>query len=473
MKIVPVTKDAIKLLHDGILAFSEAEHNGIRIDTIYLDRAIDEVRIQIKVLIKELQQDDIYKTWRKHYGNKTNLDSRLQLADVMFRILKYPIHGVTATGRPTADEETFSNYDLPFIKTYFHMQKLSKTAGTFLSGIKNETIDGFLHPFFDLHKVITFRSSSSGPNFQNFPARNPEMASIIRKCFVPRKGRRIVEMDFSGVEVRVSVAYHKDPVLMNYIKDSSTDMHRDTAMQLFMLKKEEVFKKTCRDSAKNMFVFPEFYGSVFFQCAPDIWQAMERRNFRVGENGISIREHLAKKGITELGSCDPRRKPTKGTFVHHVKIVEDSFWNERFKVYTSWKKKLWETYTKRGYLKTLTGFVINGIHKKNEILNAGIQGSAFHCLLWTMIETLRQLRKRKMKSKIIGQIHDSLIADVVEEELQEYLSMVKEIMTIKLPAHWDWINVPIDAEAEVTPIDGTWHDKKVWEFNNDVWAKKE
>jgi DNA polymerase I-like protein with 3'-5' exonuclease and polymerase domains len=65
-----------------------------------------------------------------------------------------------------------------------------------------------------------------------------------------------------------------------------------------------------------------------------------------------------------------------------------------------------------------------------------------------------------MRSKIVGQIHDSIVADVHEEELEEFLKTAQQIMTKRIRKRFDWINVPLDVEAEVTPINGSWYEKK-------------
>jgi DNA polymerase I-like protein with 3'-5' exonuclease and polymerase domains len=98
---------------------------------------------------------------------------------------------------------------------------------------------------------------------------------------------------------------------------------------------------------------------------------------------------------------------------------------------------------------------------KNQIINYPIQGSAFHCLLWSLIQIVqKELKKRKMKTIVVGQIHDSIIADVVEEELEEYLAMSNEVMTRRIIKDWPWIITPLEIEAEATPINGRWNERE-------------
>ena len=218
--------------------------------------------------------------------------------------------------------------------------------------------------------------------------------------------------------------------------------------------------KQMRYCGKNMFVFPSFYGSFYKQCAPNLWKAIKEHKLKLN-GGIPLKKHLKKEGYSELGDCDfDNDDEQPGTFVDHIKQVEKSFWKDRFQVYADWKRKWFSDYEATGSISTLTGFQISGNYKRNDIINYPIQGSAFHCLLWSLIELNKQLKKRKMKSKIVGQIHDSIVADVHKKEVDEYLQLAKEIMTKRIRKAWKWIIVPLDVEAEVTPLGGNWFDKK-------------
>ena len=105
-----------------------------------------------------------------------------------------------------------------------------------------------------------------------------------------------------------------------------------------------------------------------------------------------------------------------------------------------------------------TGFVVQGVMRKNEIINYPIQGSAFHCLLWSLIRLRRQLRKHKMRSMVVGEIYDSMLLDVYKPELDVVMAMAKEIMVDKLREAWKWIITPLSVEAEVSETN--WHEKE-------------
>jgi DNA polymerase-1 len=485
MKVKTATAEAYQLLHDGHLTMSRIEGNGMHIDMEYLTKTIGETGNRIAGLEKKLKEDKVWREWKQRFGKKSKLGSREQLATLLFDVMKLGVPVYTEKSqsaidagdfhtkkRYRSDVEVLNKVNLPFVKDYVTYQKLLKAKGTYLGGILKEVCNGYLHPSFNLHTTVTYRSSSSGINFQNIPIRDPAIGELIRRAFIARKGNVLVEVDFSGIEVRVAACYNHDPVLIKYIKDPTTDMHRDTAMDLFFLTKDQVDKRTTRDWAKNRFVFPQFYGSVFFQCAPHLWEGV-LSGAKLPNSEVTVKQHLKRNGVKALGDCDPKATAAPGTFVAHVKKVQESFWNDRFKVYTEWKDRWYEAYRKEGGFSTLTGFRIEGLLRRNAVLNYPIQGSAFHCLLWSLIRLQRWIEKHSMRSRIVGQIHDSVIADVPLDELQDYLDAAKHITNVALPKAWPWIIVPLDTEADVCPVGGSWHEKRQWvRTDNSVWEPK-
>lgn len=456
------TADGYELLHRGSIALAEVESNGIRIDTKYLNSTIESTKNQIRDVEQSIRKSKEYRLWQREYGTKINLDAREQLGHVIYDVLGHPCVETTATGKPKVDQEAFSKIDLPFLRDYERLAKLKKLKSTYLNGVLREVQNGYLHPVFNLHTVETYRGSSDSPNFQNIPIRDPEIGKLIRSAFIARDGHQLVEVDYSGIEVRIAACYNKDPKLITYIVDPTTDMHRDMAAQLYKLKTKEVSKKI-RYCAKNMFVFPQFYGDWYQSCCQQLWGAVEHLDLKL-EDGTPLRQHLSQIGIQKLGECDPKERPLSGTFEAHVKKVEEDFWNNRFKVYGKWKKDWYNLYLERGWFDLLTGFRCAGVFNRKEVSNYPVQGAAFHCLLASLIELNKWLRKKKMRSKVVGQIHDSIVGDVHKNELDDYLQMAKHIMTVVIPERWKWINVPLDVEAEVSPLGGTWFDKKAVEI---------
>lgn len=311
---------------------------------------------------------------------------------------------------------------------------------------------------------ICVHNSSDSPNFQNYPVRDKEISKIIRSCFIASPESVLVENDFKGIEVAISAAYHHDENFISYITTPGKDMHRDMAAQIYKLDPKEVTKDT-RYGSKNMFVFPQFYGDYYIACAKNMWEWIGRGKLKT-VSGIPLYEHLKEQGITGLGKLDPEQKPRPGTFEHHLKEVEDDFWNNRFRAYGQWRRDWYNSYLKKGYFDLLTGFRIEGCFNRKQVCNFPIQGAAFHCLLWSLIRIQKILNKRGMKSKIVGQIHDSLIGDVRIDELQEYLSIVEQVTTVDLREHYEWLVVPPEIEYEIAPEDSSWFDKAEIKFKN-------
>jgi len=448
-------KEAYRLLHDGCLALSRVEANGIRIDVDRLEKTIGKVGRRVEKLSADLRDGEEWKIWKKRFGGKASMGSRAQLGVVLAK-MGFATGKKTKTGKVQVNESALESVDLPFVKAFLEVEKLKKLLGTYLKGVKKEVVDGLLHPSFNLNLVRTFRSSSSDPNFQNIPIRDPMMGKLIRSCFVPRDGHVLVEADFKALEVNISACMHRDPVMIEYI-ENDLDLHKEMAAVCYMLDESQV-SKDVRFYAKSEFVFPEFYGSYFMQIAPNLWDAIDRHELKV--DGMSLKDHLRSKGIAELG--DVRSKwgtgreegesgwidTEDGTFVEHIRQVEQDFW-ERFHVYAQWKIDWFNLYLRRGWFDLPTGFREYGIYKRNDVINHPVQGSAFHCLLWCLIRLVKWTEKNKMRSKVVGQIHDSIVADVHRDELDDFVGMMQRVMKEDIRRIWDWIVVPLGIEIEV------------------------
>jgi DNA polymerase I-like protein with 3'-5' exonuclease and polymerase domains len=160
------------------------------------------------------------------------------------------------------------------------------------------------------------------------------------------------------------------------------------------------------------------------------------------------KQHLKDKGITNLSD-----------FTDHIRQIENKFWKEKFPVYAEWKKETYFIYEKKGYVDLLTGFRCYGPIKKNKVLNYRIQGTAFHCLLWTCMQVTREVQQKK-NSFLIGQIHDSMIGDIHPDDEEEIDRIVIDYGTKKIREHWDWVIVPLTLEKERSEINGNWSEMK-------------
>ena len=460
MRMEAVDYMAYKLLHDGALALARAERAGIRVDVKKAQELADNLTHEIQRLESEFRATKFYKHW-SYIFNPPNIYSDYQLAHILYKVRKIEPPKLTKSGRGSTDEETLLMLGMPILEKLIKIRKLKKVRDTYLSSFIRETVDGYMHPFYNLHTVTTFRSSSDSPNFQNIPKRDKEAMKLCRSVLLPHKGHRLLELDYSGIEVKISACYHKDPTMIDYINDPSSDMHADMAMELFLLP-EEARKwsgfKMLRSAAKNGFVFPQFYGDWFKGCAYSLavrWGKLPKEgNWRKGQGieideGKHLADHLISKGITNFDA-----------YVNHVEKIENHFWKERFKVYDEWKDKWWQDYLKNGYFYMHTGFRCIGVMSRKDVCNYPIQGSAFHCLLWTFIEVDREMQRRKMESRLIGQIHDAIVMSVHPKEVDDVIELVNHIGCERIREEWPWIIVPLEMEGEIGEVDAPWSEIK-------------
>lgn len=438
--------DAYRLLHNGMVALSEIEQTGICIDNDYYRSVQRRLEHKKRALLQQLDGFPEVQKWRTVFGDSFNIDSSTQLSSLLFDHLGVKSEKLTKGGSLSVDAEALRKIDLPFLKVMLEMRKIDKVLTTYLPCFMREEVDGLIHPIFNLHTVITYRSSSDSPNFQNIPSHDAEVTKLVRDGFVARAGHVLMEADYSGLEVRIAACYHKDPVMLQYIHDETSDMHRDMACQCFCLPEEECSKKL-RFAAKSFFVFAQFYGDYYKNCAKNMWETVKKEEPSV--SGKPVGHFLRKQGIR-----------TYDEFERHLGAVERDFWDRRFRVYDKWRKKWFEAYQRHGYFDSLTGFRYSGSMRRNETINYPIQGSAFHCLLWSLITLHKWLRRAKMGARIVGQIHDSIVLDVPEEEVPKVLVRLKEISCQEIRKEWDWIIVPLDVEIKVSPVNGSWYECK-------------
>lgn len=456
--IHPNTYQAYRLFHEGILALSRAEQQGIRVDMKYAENKKKELTQKIESIEQEIKKTSFYRHWDHSMNGTPNLYSNQQLSNFLYKVKKVEVSKTTTSGQGATDEEALLDLQIPELKQLLEVRKLKKIRDTYLEAFIREQVDGYIHPFFNLHIVKTFRSSSDSPNFQNIPKRDEEAMQIVRKALYPRPGHQLLEIDYSGIEVRIAAAYHKDPVMLKYLHDPSSDMHGDMSKVIYKMPnfdKSIPSHSVLRAATKNGFVFPEFYGDYYKNCAEYLsgrWLGLPQSGQWKSGQGLAlpkgtISDHLIANGIKNLSS-----------FTEHMKGVENLFW-KRFKVYAKWKESWWNDYQRKGYADTLTGFRFSGVMGKNDVINYPVQGAAFHCLLWSFKEIDKLMIQEKWDSKLIGQIHDSIILDVAPKELKYIGKVVHRITCEDMPKHFNWINTPMDVEAEICPVDGSWAEK--------------
>ena len=255
---------------------------------------------------------------------------------------------------------------------------------------------------------------NSNPNFHNLPRRDKYSMKLIRGGIIPSPGYRIGEADYGAMEVRIIACYSKDPVL---IKSAVGDPHQEWADYL----------GCSRFDAKNSFVFALFYGSYY----------------------LSIYRNLVEKGYNNIP-------------IGRVQKAEQEFW-KKYKITKKFQDDNWKFYQSHGYIEMLTGFRRRGILSRNQVANTPIQGTAFHCLLWAAIRVNKIRKQEGWKTKLIGQIHDSLILNIYPPELNHVLSTVKRVMTEEIRKEFPWIILPLLSEIEVAEIDQPWNLKEEYD----------
>ena len=457
---VPELKEGRYLFHIGKLALNNMQIRGIGSDEKYYKEEQERIGLLIDRLTRQITEGEEGQRFRKNTGKSININSPKDLKLLLFKILGYESIKKTEKGNESVDESVLQKMDHPICKKILKLKKLEKINGTYLKNFIKETHEGRMHPFFELHKARTYRSSSNKFNFQNIPKRDKLAEKTCRSGIVPSPGNRLIEPDYSSMEVRIAACLTEDPVLIDYVKDKKSDMHRDCASELFLLEKERVDGKV-RFFSKNNWVFPELYLSWYEACAMNLWENVVKAGLTTTDD-ITIKEHLRSKNILNISQ-----------FIDHCKRYEAEYW-DRFKGVKQWQNKVVKTYLEKGYVSMPTGFRRRGWLTRNEIVNTPIQGSAFHCLLWTAAKTDEVSMYEEWETLIVGQIHDSMEADTPPYEQKMVCDTIETIGTKDIIEHWPWIIVPLEMEFEFTPIDGSWYEKEEVYFDYDLneWVGK-
>jgi len=439
---------AYNFFHDGILTLNDISENGFYCNSEIIEKNKKEIDIQLVELKEKINLSKEAKLWTE---GEFNMNSSIQLGKLLYEVLEYPILKKTAKGSGSTDKDSLASIETEFTDNILMWKKLNKIKNTDIKGLERESVNNIIHPSYNLHIASSFRSSSNSPNAQNWSKRDPIAKKYVRGNITPPPGMKMIELDFSGIEVGIGCSFHRDSKMIEYVLDESLDMHRDTAMQLFFRDKDTVRKEE-RFAAKNGFVFAQFYGDFWKNCAENVWKLIDKET----------KDHLKENGISRLGSVmqDEDGKIVKATgFYRHVWDIEKDFWFNRFKEYNQWRWDNWNSYLETGEVNYYTGFRIKTEMTRKQVNNLPIQGSAFHCLLWCLIELNSYLKRNKCKSMIIGQIHDSIIMYIDENEWNSFLKKeVKEIMTVKIREEFKWIVTPM--RVDVTYYGNSWADEE-------------
>jgi DNA polymerase I-like protein with 3'-5' exonuclease and polymerase domains len=457
--------DGYNLLHEGTRLFADMSHTGVCVDVPYLERLRDSILPQrIEYWLEELQQYPEIKKWKKREGAKWSPESDAQVKRLLYKQLKCkPPRGDYKT-----DKTTIAALNLDFADALLNYRKFKNCLSTFVMNLIKEQAHGYIHADMSLIFPVSYRGSCKMPNLQNNPSRDDVLAKMIKSCFIPRNGRQFDEYDFKAMEVCLSAAYHLDPNMIAYLTDPTKDMHWDVAQKVYCLEQwgksdwadQSMFGKI-RYNGKNGFVFPQFYGSWWKDCAYNMWQAVDEL---YAPTGITLREHLVNIGIDCLGELynDDRGRlcADKGTFYQHMKDVEHDFWDKTFPVYNQWKQDSYKQYCETGEVHYKTGLRVRDILGRNDCNNYNIQGTAFQVLLKTLIETTKKIKRNKVEADFVLQVHDSGLNDHTPEAREIVDGYLLDVIKEEIPREWDWLCVPLTLEVKRGFVGGSWYDTK-------------
>jgi DNA polymerase-1 len=438
---------ACEFRHKGLLAMGKIQENGIPVDQNYYETQKERLGKKIERMEDRLHEIAEKAGWKKVAGRKIDLESPPDIQKLLFEVFKLEPVKETKTGY-AVDEEVLTKLNIPFTRQLLTLRKIRKQRNTYIAQFLRETHNGKMHPFFNLHIPRSYRSSSSEPNFQNIPVRDEDAKRITRSGIIPTKGNQLLETDYGSMEVRIGACHSRDPVLIRYIEDPNTDMHRDQGLAIFALTDKQITSEI-RFYTKNCFVFPQFYGSFYKLCAVDLWENCIE--LETGE-GKKVRDHLKDKGVISEGS------PFLD-FEEHVRQCEYKFW-DMLGVHNEWQQRVIKKYQDIGYVEAYFGFRRGGYLKDNKIKNTPIQADAYLCLEWLLSEVVDIAEEEGWKSKIIGQIHDSIVNDAHPTEVEHVLRTIKQVGTINIRERFDWIIVPLLIEAELAEVDQSWYKKE-------------
>lgn len=393
------------------LALSEMESIGFKVDGAMLD----DLAVKFKSEL-EKSQVEIYNLADEEF----NINSPKQLGKILFEKLDLPVIKKTKTGYSTnADvlDKLRDKHEIIDKITYF--RQLSKIYSTYVEGLRKVIdVDKCIHSTFTQTVTTTGRLSSTEPNLQNIPIKY-EMGREIRKVFIAREEDDVIlSADYSQIELRVLAHMSGDKGMIKAFNEHS-DIHRKTAAEVFNVDTSEV-TSIMRSRAKAV-NFGIIYGISDFSLSQDL--------------------KITRKEAKEYMDIYFERYPNIKKFIDGV--LEEA-------------KDL-------GYVKTMLNRrrFIPEIKASNKIvkalgerlaMNAPIQGTAADIIKLAMVNVSEELKRRKLKSRLILQVHDELILNVVKEELEE----VKELVKNKMETVLD-LDVPLDVDIN---IGKTWYEAK-------------
>lgn len=398
----------IEMKLSSVLASMEIE--GVRVDTKVLDEMGENINKKLDELTSEIYN---------YAGEEFNIQSPKQLGEILFEKLEIPYPKKKKTSYSTAREILDKIVDYhPIVEKIIEHRTLNKIYTTYIVGIKNcVKEDGKLHTIYTQTLTRTGRLSSIEPNLQNIPIRYKE-GKEIRKAFIPEENSVFLSSDYSQIELRMFAHMSGEQNLIDAFKHH-LDIHTKTAMDIYHVSKDEVTKNMRRDAkAVN---FGIIYGISSFGLAEDL--------------GVDIK--TAKKFLDNYLETFP------GIKNYMDKVIKDAYETGYVKTIMNRKRKIDELYNTNHMIK---------VQGERMALNTPVQGSSADILKKAMIDIYNEFDRLNLKSKMILQVHDELIFNVKNDELEK----VKEIV-INFMENAYKLNVPLEVDVE---IGKNWYDAK-------------
>ncbi|MDP4199164.1 MAG: DNA polymerase I [Bacteroidota bacterium] len=387
---------------------TQMEYHGVKIDSELLGLASKEMEREAENLCRQIYE---------YAGGPFNIDSPKQLQEILFTKLGLQSGRKTKTGLSTAANVLEDlRHEHPIAECLLSYRQYQKLRGTYVDALPRmvNPKTGMVHTSYNQAVVATGRISSTDPNLQNIPIKT-EMGRDIRKAFVSRfKHGQILSADYSQIELRIMAHVTRDAGLIEAFSQGQ-DIHTRTAAGIFGVPLEEVTREM-RGKAKGV-NYGIMYGIGAFGLA---------RNVRITQKEASeiIQKYFA-------------------AFPLIRKYMDDTIKFARTNGYV-------ETLLgRRRYMRNISA-ANQAVRSADEraAINAPIQGTAADMMKLAMIDIHREMARRNMRSIMIMQVHDELVFDVVPEEADEMMPLVKGLMSNAMP-----MVVPIDVEAGIGP---TW-----------------
>ena len=374
------------------------EYCGMAVDK----NQLNELGNKFKEIISNLEEEIFSLA-----GEKFNINSPKQLGVILFEKLELPVIKKTKTGYSTSADVLEKLRDkheiIDKITEYRQIVKLNSTYVEGLLGIINP-ISGRIHSSFNQTITTTGRISSTEPNLQNIPVKT-EMGREIRKVFIADEHSKLVDADYSQVELRVLAHMSGDEHMIEAFQND-IDIHSKTASQIFGVDVNDVSSKQ-RSEAKAI-NFGIVYGKTDFGLSQDL-------NIPVPQAKAYIESYFANYDKIKVFMDDAINNATDNGYALTI-------------------------FNRRRYIPEInsSNFMVRN-QGKRFAMNAPIQGSAADIIKIAMVNVFTRLKDENLKSRLILQVHDELIVEAVEEELDKVCNIVKEEMesAVNLQVHLD------------------------------------